>query len=59
MNCDMNNNALSDDITSGRTGPAYDGEYYTPTFRLAMWHAIADTRGSGREKKRLVIRPLL
>jgi hypothetical protein len=38
---------------------AYDGEYYTPTFRLAMWHAIADTRGSGREKKRLVIRPLL
>jgi len=25
--------------------PAYDGEYYTPTLRLAMWHAFADTRG--------------
>ena len=21
--------------------PAYDGEYYTPTLRLAMWHAFA------------------
>ena len=25
--------------------PAYDGEYYTPTLRLAMWLALADTRG--------------
>ena len=25
--------------------PAYDGEYYTPTLRLAMWHAFAVTRG--------------
>jgi len=25
--------------------PAYDGECYTPTLGLAMWHAFADTRG--------------
>ena len=31
-------NALSADTASARTGPAYDGEYYTATFRLAMWH---------------------
>jgi hypothetical protein len=38
-------NALSGNTASGRTGPAYDGEYYAPTLRLAMWHAFADTRG--------------
>jgi hypothetical protein len=38
-------NALSGNTASGRTGPAYDGEYYTPTLRFAMWHAFADTRG--------------
>jgi len=28
-------------------------EYYTPTVRLAMWHALAGTRGlRGRERKR-------
>ena len=31
-------NALSADTASARTGPAYDGEYYTATLRLAMWH---------------------
>jgi hypothetical protein len=25
--------------------PAYEGKYYTPTLRLAMWHALAGTRG--------------
>jgi hypothetical protein len=29
----------------GARAPAYDGECYTPTLRLAMWHALADTRG--------------
>ena len=23
----------------GARGPAYGGEYYTPTLRLALWHA--------------------
>jgi hypothetical protein len=42
-------NALSGNTAYGGTDPAYDGEYllqyYTPTLRLAMWHAFADTRG--------------
>ena len=29
----------------GARAPAYDGECYTSTLRLAMWHALADTRG--------------
>jgi hypothetical protein len=29
----------------------YDGEYYTPTLRLPMWHAFADKRGL-RERER-------
>jgi hypothetical protein len=52
-------NALSGDTASGRTSPAYAGEYYTPTFRLAMWHGLAGTRGlreggreGGRARKR-------
>jgi hypothetical protein len=31
-------NALSGNTASGRMGPSYDGEYYTATLRLAMWH---------------------
>ena len=38
-------NALSGNTASARTGPAYDGEYYTPTLCLASWHAFVDTRG--------------
>ena len=38
-------NALSGNTARGRTGPAYDGEYYTPTLRLAIWHALAGTSG--------------
>jgi len=26
----------------GTRGPAYGGEYYTPTLRLALWHARGD-----------------
>ncbi len=29
----------------GARGTAYGSELYTPTLRLAMWHALADTRG--------------
>jgi hypothetical protein len=29
----------------GARAPAYDGEYYTPTLRLALWHALG---GGGR-----------
>jgi hypothetical protein len=29
----------------GARAQAYAGEYSTPTLRLAMWHAWADTRG--------------
>jgi hypothetical protein len=35
---------MSGNTASGRTGSAYDGEYYSPTLRLAMWSALADTR---------------
>jgi len=32
-------NALSGDTAPGRTGSSIDGEYSTPTLRLAMWPA--------------------
>jgi hypothetical protein len=34
-------NALSSDTAPGRTGSTIDGEYSTPTVRLAMWPALA------------------
>jgi len=33
-------NALSGDVAPGRMGSSIDGEYSTPTLRLAMWHEI-------------------
>jgi len=34
-------NALSGDTAPGCTGSSIDGEYSTPTLRLAVWHALA------------------
>ena len=34
-----NHNALSADTAPGRTGSSIDGEYSTPTLRLAIWPA--------------------
>ena len=35
----------------GTRGPAYGGEYYTPTLRLALWHAFRQrTRGTSAVK---------
>jgi len=49
--------ATSKDIVAvprrnARAGPAGVG-LYTPTLRLAMWHAFADTRGLRRRKRRV------
>jgi len=38
-------NALSGNTASGRSGPASDGEYYTPTLRMAVWHALWRAQG--------------
>jgi hypothetical protein len=36
-----------DTASLGTRGPAYGGEYYTPTLRLALWHAFQQhTRGT-------------
>jgi len=39
-----NEKAREREIRFNARAPAYDGEYYTPTLRLAMWHALAGTR---------------
>ena len=37
---------------SGARAPAYDGEYYTPTLRLAMWHAWRTQGGPSQSPSR-------
>jgi hypothetical protein len=42
-------NSLSGDTAPGRTGSSIDGESSTPTFRLAMWPALAGGKHKGAQ----------